>query len=165
MKEINNPWHNHPDHFCIGCDPRNPFSLNMTFFEDGDDVVCNWTPRPEFQGWINVLHGGIQSLMIDETAAWVVTRFGHATGVTSKLECQYKKAININDGPITVRARIKKQMRRIFIIDAEITNSQGEVCTIGQATYYTYSDKQTQGLAKFGHSNEKGQQQGKEDAL
>lgn len=128
----------------------------MTFFEDGEDVVCNWTPRAEYQGWINVLHGSIQSLLIDETAAWVVTRFGHATGVTTKLECKYKKAINIDDGPITVRARIKKQMRRIFIVEAEIVNSEGEVYTTGQATYYTYSEKQTEGFVKFGKTDEEG---------
>ncbi len=38
----------------------------MEFYEDGDEVVSIWKPRPEYQGWIDTLHGGIQAVLMDE---------------------------------------------------------------------------------------------------
>ena len=46
----------------------------MEFYEDGDEVVSIWKPRPEYQGWIDTLHGGIQAVLMDEICAWVVLR-------------------------------------------------------------------------------------------
>ena len=33
---------------CYGCDPHSPQGLRMEFYEDGDDIVSVWNPRPEF---------------------------------------------------------------------------------------------------------------------
>jgi len=56
----------------------------MQFFDEGDSVISTWEPTGNFQGWHNVLHGGIQATLMDEIASWVVfTKLG-TTGVTSK---------------------------------------------------------------------------------
>ena len=85
MRKIKNPWTGKEGYRCFGCSPDNEVGLKMQFYEDGDDVVCFWKPMERYQGWIDTLHGGIQSTLIDETAAWVVTRKMQTTGVTSKL--------------------------------------------------------------------------------
>ena len=51
---------------CFGCAPNNESGVKMEFYEDGDEVVSIWKPRPEYQGWLNTLHGGIQSVLLDE---------------------------------------------------------------------------------------------------
>ena len=91
MRKIKNPWQAKPGYYCFGCSPDNPAGVKMEFYEDGDDVVCFWNPQAEYQGWINTLHGGIQATLMDECAAWVITRKLQTTGVTSKLEVKYKK--------------------------------------------------------------------------
>ena len=53
----------------------------MEFFEDGDDIVSLWQPTPNFQGWLNTLHGGIQSVLLDEICGWVVMRKLQTAGV------------------------------------------------------------------------------------
>ena len=86
MKKIKNPWLHKPGYNCIGCSPDNPMGLHLDFWEDGEDVVSRWTPTADYQGWIDTLHGGVQSLLLDEVAGWVVTRKLQTTGVTSKME-------------------------------------------------------------------------------
>ena len=49
---------------CFGCYPDNEAGVRMEFYEDGDEVVSIWKPRPEYQGWLNTLHGGIQSCLL-----------------------------------------------------------------------------------------------------
>lgn len=57
---------------CFGCAPNNEAGVKMEFYEDGDEVISIWKPQPQFQGWIDTLHGGIQAVLLDEICAWVV---------------------------------------------------------------------------------------------
>lgn len=58
----------------------------MEFYEDGDEIVSYWKPGPEYQGWLNTLHGGIQAVLLDEICGWTIFRKLQTTGVTSKME-------------------------------------------------------------------------------
>ena len=120
MRKIKNPWTGKEGYRCFGCSPDNEVGLKMQFYEDDDDVVCFWKPMERYQGWIDTLHGGIQSTLIDETAAWVVTRKMQTTGVTSKLEIRYLKPIMTTETQITIRGRIRQQQRNIVTIDLSL---------------------------------------------
>ena len=76
MKKIKNPYAGLEEqgYNCFACCPENPFGLKMEFYEDGDDIVCLWNPHTNFQGWLNTLHGGIQSTLMDEVGGWLVNR-------------------------------------------------------------------------------------------
>ena len=56
MKKIINPWKDMEGYNCFGCSPDNEAGVRMEFYEDGDEVVSIWKPRPEYQGWLNTLH-------------------------------------------------------------------------------------------------------------
>ena len=51
MKKIINPWKDMEGYNCFGCSPDNEAGVRMEFYEDGDEVVSIWKPRPEYQGW------------------------------------------------------------------------------------------------------------------
>jgi hypothetical protein len=82
MKKIINPWRNHPEYNCFGCCPDNPIGLHLEFYEDGDYIVSKWNPQHNYQGWVNTMHGGILSTLIDEVCGWVVTRKLQTSGYT-----------------------------------------------------------------------------------
>ena len=136
MKRIINPWAGEPTYHCYGCDPNNEAGLKMEFYEDGDDIVCHWHPRIEFESWRNTLHGGIQSALIDEIASWVVFRKFQTSGVTSRLEVQYKKPVALNQDHITLRARVVRQRRQVIDIEVELFNAEGELCSQGLCIYF-----------------------------
>ena len=136
MKKIINPWIGIPKYNCFGCSPNNPFGLHMEFFEDGDYIVSKWHPECNYQGWVDTMHGGVLSTLIDETCGWVVTRKMQTSGFTTSLNVKFRKPVSTNEPVLTIRANIVKQMRNLLFIHAEISNSQGEVCVEGETTYF-----------------------------
>lgn len=141
MRKIKNPWLQKEGYHCFGCCPDNPAGVHMEFFEDGDEVVCFWLPQAHFQGWVDTLHGGIQSTLIDEIASWVVFRKLQTTGVTNKLEVKFMKPIMTTENQITLRARLVEMKRQVAFIEVKVYNSQEELCTEGKAVYFTVNQE------------------------
>lgn len=136
MKKIKNPWIGVEGYNCFACSPDNPRGLHMEFYEDGDDVVCHWTPTSDFLSWIDTLHGGIQATLIDETCGWVVSRKFQTVGVTSKMELRYRKPVVVSSGNIEIRAHVVEQRRNLVTIEAELRNAEGEACTTATALFF-----------------------------
>lgn len=118
--------------------PNNPVGLHLEFWEEGEDVLTIWNPGENYQGWINTLHGGIISMLMDEVAGWVINRKLQTTGVTMQLNVKYKKPVMTTDSQITVRGHIASQRRNIVTIHLTLENSKGEVCDEGEAIYFTF---------------------------
>ena len=136
MKKIINPWHGMEGYMCFGCSPENPAGLHMEFYEDGDDIVAFWKPSQFVQGWINTLHGGIQSVLVDELGAWVIVRKLQTAGVTSRLEMRYIKSISTREPQLIIRGRITEQKRNAVFIETEIFNAQNELCSQAKMVYF-----------------------------
>ncbi len=138
MKRIINPWRGMDGYRCFGCDPRSEQGLRMEFYEDGDRIVSRWKPRPEFQGWVDTLHGGIQATLADEISSWVVFRKFQTSGVTSRMEVRYLKPIHTSEDHITLQATVVRQRRNIVDIEVKILNSQNQLCTEALCIYFLF---------------------------
>ena len=142
MRKIQNPWSQTEGYDCFGCSPDNPLGLHMEFFEEGDEVRCYWTPSIHFQGWIDILHGGIQATLIDEIASWVVFRKLQTAGMTTRINVAYRKAVKTTEPQITLRAVLKSYEHRIAVIDVVLENADGQICTEAEVHYLTMKDEQ-----------------------
>lgn len=138
MKRIINPWRGMDGYRCFGCDPRSEQGLRMEFYEDGDRIVSRWKPRPEFQGWVDTLHGGIQATLADEISSWVVFRKFQTSGVTSRMEVRYLRPIHTSEDHITLQATVVRQRRNIVDIEVKILNSQDQLCTEALCIYFLF---------------------------
>lgn len=108
----------------------------MTFFEDGDELVSTWSPGPQFQGFLDVLHGGIQSTVMDEIASWVVFVKLDTAGVTFRLNTRYRAPVRISKGAITLRARLVGQKRNIATIEVILLDGEGNKCSESTVDYF-----------------------------
>ncbi len=142
MEKINNPFLHLEGYNCFGCAPDNPFGVKMTFYEDGDDIVSHWQPKPEYQGWLNTLHGGIQSVLLDEICGWVVMRKLQTAGVTSKMETRFLHTVHTDGEALTLRARLKEMRRNLAIIEAKLYDASGKCCSHAVCTYFTLPQEQ-----------------------
>ncbi len=149
MKRLLNPWRGLEGYNCFGCSPDNPSGVRMEFYEDGDEIVSVWHPRPDFQGWLNTLHGGIQSVLLDEICAWVVIRKLNTSGVTSRMATRYRKAISTTDDYLLLRAHIVSHRHNLVEIEAAIYNQAGEVCAEATCQYFAYPPEKAQSLFFF----------------
>lgn len=138
MKRIINPWSGMEGYRCYGCDPHSDNGLRMEFYEDGDEIVSRWKPRPEFQGWIDTLHGGIQAALADEISSWVIFRKYQTSGVTSRMEVRYRKSISTNEDHIVLRAKAVRERRNVIDIEVRIYDASGDLCTEAVCVYFTF---------------------------
>ena len=110
----------------------------MQFYEDGKDIVCFWKPQEQYQSWINTLHGGVQSVLLDELCGWAVSHILRKSGVTAKMETRFRKPVVIEQRFIELRARLRDLKRNIAIVDGEIRSADGELLVECTCTYFTF---------------------------
>jgi uncharacterized protein (TIGR00369 family) len=140
MKKIRNPYTGleYQGYNCFACCPSNPYGLKMEFFEDGDDVVCFWEARENYQSWLNTLHGGIQATLMDEIGGWIVNRKLQTAGVTTNLNVKYRQPVPAGKGVILeIRGHIKEMKRNFAFIEATISH-EGTICSSSEMTYYCF---------------------------
>lgn len=133
-----------PGYNCFGCSPDNEAGVKMTFFEEGDEIVSRWQPQQQFQGWLDTLHGGIQSVLLDEICGWTIFRKLQVAGMTTKMETRYRRSVSTVEGEITLRARITEQRRNLVTVEAKLYDSAGRLCTEAICIYFTFSKEKSE---------------------
>lgn len=138
MKKIINPWAEVEGYNCFGCAPHNQWGLKMEFYEEGEEIVSHWKPDDRFQGWLDTLHGGIQSVLLDEIGGWVIIRKMQTAGVTSKMETRFLHAVRTSGGELTLRAHVQEVRRNLVSVEATLADADGKICTVSHMTYFTF---------------------------
>jgi uncharacterized protein (TIGR00369 family) len=139
MKKILNPYPKYEGYNCFGCSPNNDNGLRMEFFEDGDEVICNWQPSGFLQGYHNVLHGGIQATLMDEIGSWFVQVKLKTAGVTSNLNVRYINPVSIVKGDILLKASLIRKRKNLVDVLVRLFDSNEKLCAKGEITYFTFS--------------------------
>ena len=112
---------------CFACGKENPFGLkvNPDISSDGKQVKIECTPPGHFQGWANVIHGGILSTLLDEAITYVgIASFG-SPAVTAQLEIRFKKPAMTGHKLIVTAHRVKIG-KRLIEAEAHIDSEDGE---------------------------------------
>jgi uncharacterized protein (TIGR00369 family) len=143
MRKIHNPFRGREGYHCFGCSPDHDSGLQLSFLEDGDEIISVWEPKPQFEGYQGVLHGGIQSTLMDEIASWVVYVKLKVAGLTSSMEVRYMKPVFMNGGAVTIRARVLGMRRNLADIRVGIYNKENELCSEGTIVFFTFSEKRS----------------------
>lgn len=138
MNKIRNPFIKREGYNCFGCSPDNKQGLRLNFEIEGDFVVARWQPEPQFQGWNNTLHGGIQATLLDELASWLVFVKLNTSGVTSRMEVKLRKPVTTNQGTLFLKGKLREMKRNIAVIDTWLYNSEMVMCTEAVMYYYTF---------------------------
>ena len=140
-RPVNNPYTGIEGYNCFGCSPGNESGLHMAFYEEGEEIVSEWQPKPHFQGYGNVLHGGIISTLMDEIASWYVFTKLKTAGVTYKLEVRYRSPVYTDKGTITLRASLNGTQKRLADIDVKLFDHDGQLCSEGIIGYFIFPEK------------------------
>jgi len=126
MKDFND------DDYCFVCGSRNPYGLKLNFQHDeGTGEIISKAVFPKhFQGWENVLHGGLISTVLDETMVKTVAHLGLKC-VTAELNIRFKKPAML-DKEFTVKAKITENRKRLISAQSSIVDSDN--VTVASAT-------------------------------
>jgi uncharacterized protein (TIGR00369 family) len=139
-KKIINPFvqHKGDSYNCFGCSPHNNIGFKLEFYAEGEEVFASWLPETKYEGYTNVVHGGLQATLMDEIASWYIYAMLDSAGVTNKLDVQYHKPLYISGGEVLIKARLEQQTRRLALIKTEIINSKAEICSTANVEYYLF---------------------------
>ncbi len=140
-RKILNPYAKMEGYNCFGCSPDNHLGLQLEFFEDGNDVICEWLPKEHFGGYKSILHGGIQATLLDEIASWTIQVKLKTAGVTANIDLRYKKTVFVDKGPILLKARIREVAKRLVFVETELYNHKQELGCGGIIKYFIYPEK------------------------
>ena len=93
--------------FCFGCGRRNPIGLNIDgFARTADGLTARFTPRADYRGYEDVLHGGIVATALDEMLGWTAILLEDVMVVTARLELRYS-----HPAPVGERYRLSGELR------------------------------------------------------
>lgn len=118
---------------CFACGADNPKGLRLKFTREGDLMTTTFTPGEAYQGYPGVAHGGIVATIMDEVMAQFLFQGGTPV-MTAKLEVRYRQAMPV-DRPTVYRARLTRDARRLFDLEAEAVGPSGEVYATARGTY------------------------------
>ena len=54
------------DHYCLCCGEKNPLGFKMKFRYEGEKLLSEAVIPKEYQGFANVVHGGVLGTLLDE---------------------------------------------------------------------------------------------------
>ncbi len=116
---------------CFGCGLDNPMGLQIDgFTRDGDTISARFTPRADYRGFHDILHGGIVATALDEVLGWTAILVVGTMAVTVKMEMKFRKPAPA-DGEYELVGRLVEARGKRLLLEATCS-SGGEV--IAEAT-------------------------------
>ena len=108
------------DDYCFACGARNPIGIRMQvkYLEDIAAAESILALPKEFQGWQEVIHGGILATLLDEIMMHAIWHFAGA-GVTLGIDVQFRQPL-APAAMILVRGRITETKGRRLKAKGEI---------------------------------------------
>lgn len=116
---------------CFACGKDNPIGLKLKFNPIPNGVTTQYTPTKEYEGFENIIHGGIVATLLDEAIAWACRTCG-VDAVTGGLTVRYKKPL-ITNQPVTITGTIEKNKGKILYGSALIKDHQGNIIATASA--------------------------------
>jgi len=127
------------DDYCFVCGGKNPIGLKLDFQFDGRCIKTEFTPQKEHQGYMNIVHGGIITTLLDEAMVKLAIAMD-MPAVTAQVEVRLKSPVNVGE-EITISAEILKKTRRIIEAYAKavkdgvvIADAKGKLIRISLST-------------------------------
>jgi uncharacterized protein (TIGR00369 family) len=120
---------------CFVCGAQNRLGLNLRFFTDGRMVQARFVPRPEHNGFVGVVHGGITATVLDEAMVWACAVRQKRFCFSAEMTVRYLGPIQTGM-EVIVRAEMTENKRdRIYMAAGEITTLEGIVLAKATAKY------------------------------
>ena len=119
---------------CFACGPDNSRGLRLHFQgNEAGEMVAEWIPESELEGFQGIVHGGIVSTVLDEAMSKVVAASG-AKAVTAELRVRFR--MHVASGRIVhVRGWIDSHYKRMTKTEAVLTSSDGSELAHAWATF------------------------------
>jgi uncharacterized protein (TIGR00369 family) len=119
---------------CFVCGSRNPIGLRLRFRTDGRIVQARFMPRPEHNGFINVIHGGLLATILDEVMVWACAVQTKHFSYCAEMTVRYLSPATPGE-EIVAEAELVANKRRLFLAKGELKRTDGTVLATSTGKY------------------------------
>lgn len=113
------------DNRCFACGSDNPIGLHLDIRESRDSVYAKIKLSSVFQGYQQLIHGGIVSTILDEMAVWAAFKKGKKA-VTAELNVRIKKPM-ISETEYVAMGKVINIKYNLIIAQAEIKDLNEQI--------------------------------------
>ena len=120
---------------CFACGQRNDYGLKMKFATLADSVEAVFTPHERYQGWNDIVHGGIVSTMLDEAMSHAIFRLIGDTVVTAEMTVRFVRPMIVGR-EVRVIGWIDRDRGKLVETKSEIHDVEnGKLIAKGEARF------------------------------
>jgi uncharacterized protein (TIGR00369 family) len=120
------------DGYCFVCGPRNPVGLKLEFRFNGKTITTEFIPKKEHQGYLDIVHGGIISTLLDEAMVKLAIAMD-MPAVTARMDVRLKKALAIGE-KVNIESGVIKETRKTIDAYARAVNGDNVVIADAKGT-------------------------------
>lgn len=133
---------------CFGCGKENPIGAKLKFYEDSENSIQTTFTAPEtWGGWGEIIHGGLQTVLLDEISAWTAISLLSIYGLTVKAKIEFFHPVYINE-KLTIKSKIEEVKGKDILISSFIMTEDEMICTKGLFTFRTIQKEKIEQLVK-----------------
>lgn len=129
---------------CFVCGDRNDYGLKVDFFYDKGVSKAEYVAEEKFQGYKDILHGGIISALLDEVMIKAVIAKGTLV-VTAEIQVKFIKPVKIGE-KLFLEGRVTGEQKKIFTAEGTASNSKGEIVAAGKGRFFKVTEEMKESL-------------------
>ncbi len=119
------------DGFCFVCGKNNPDGLRLDFRKIDNKVVAEFYPSKKFQGYKDIIHGGIITTILDEAMVKACIMNG-INAVTAEINVRFLHALLTNN-PSIVEAWMVSQNSKLIEAESVLKDMENNILARGKA--------------------------------
>ncbi len=120
--------------YCFVCGDKNKIGLKVAFFYEDGKAKAQYTPTPEFEGYKDILHGGILSALLDEAMIYSIIAQGIIT-VTVQIEVKFKKPAKIGE-TLFLEGQVTEDKGKIIHTEGKIFTKDGTIIAQSKGKFF-----------------------------
>lgn len=122
------------DGYCFACGALNPIGLHMEVSYLENKATSRLALKREFQGWNDIVHGGVVATILDEIMAHAVMHYV-GKSVTTSLQITYRAPLHVGQ-EIQAAGYVVEQKSRAAVARGEIrVTDNGKVIAAGESRF------------------------------
>jgi uncharacterized protein (TIGR00369 family) len=127
------------DDYCFVCGKDNPKGLRVKFRYGNGHAEAEFVLDREYQGYKDIVHGGIISCIIDEACAYATLSLG-VKAYTAKMYVRFRRPVRTGE-LLSVTSNAKMLKSKLIEAQAQIKDSRGNIVAEGDARFIVYDEE------------------------
>lgn len=124
---------------CFVCGDKNQFGLKVDFFYEKGVAKAQYKASSDFEGYKDILHGGIISALLDEVMIKSILAKDILV-VTASIQVKFKQPIKTGER-LLLEGKILKDQGKLITTEGKVSKEDKTVVALGFAKYVRADEK------------------------